>query len=199
MIRNPKSSAGGNAFTLAELLIALALLGVIATFTIPKVLESSQDGKYNAIAKETAGMISGGFANYKINNTVTSGTLATDVTQFMNYVALDTTSLLDGAYGSGSVDCSVNTCLKLHSGGTLLAPAGISFGGTAATNAVYYYFDPDGSYSGSATGNGKSVALFVYFNGRLTTYSNLPTGTTSSFGAEAVCASCDPPWFSWNQ
>lgn len=29
-------------FTLAELLIALAILGVIATFTIPKVLQSSR-------------------------------------------------------------------------------------------------------------------------------------------------------------
>lgn len=41
-------------FTLAELLIALTILGVIATFTIPKILSSQQDGKLKAIAKETA-------------------------------------------------------------------------------------------------------------------------------------------------
>jgi prepilin-type N-terminal cleavage/methylation domain-containing protein len=39
-------------FTLAELLIALALLGIIASFTIPKVLESSTNAKYKAMAKE---------------------------------------------------------------------------------------------------------------------------------------------------
>lgn len=32
-------------FTLAELLIALGILGVIATFTIPKILSAQQDSK----------------------------------------------------------------------------------------------------------------------------------------------------------
>ena len=36
-------------FTLAELLIALVTLGVIATFTIPKILDSSSDSKLDAI------------------------------------------------------------------------------------------------------------------------------------------------------
>jgi len=39
-------------FTLAELLIALMILGVIATFTIPKILTSQQDSKRLAIFKE---------------------------------------------------------------------------------------------------------------------------------------------------
>ena len=41
-------------FTLAELLIALTILGVIAIFTIPKVLQSQQDTRYSAAAKEVA-------------------------------------------------------------------------------------------------------------------------------------------------
>lgn len=45
------------AFTLAELLIALAILGVIATFTIPKVLTANQNGTFKAIGKETAAML----------------------------------------------------------------------------------------------------------------------------------------------
>lgn len=40
-------------FTLAELLSALAILGVIATFTIPKVLQGQQDQRRIAIFKET--------------------------------------------------------------------------------------------------------------------------------------------------
>jgi prepilin-type N-terminal cleavage/methylation domain-containing protein len=50
---------GRPAFTLAELLIALAILGVIATFTIPKVLQSQQDSKKTAIFKETIAAIAG--------------------------------------------------------------------------------------------------------------------------------------------
>ena len=53
-------------FTLAELLIALAILGVIATFTIPKILDSGTDSKRNAIAKEIAATVSGAYQNYKI-------------------------------------------------------------------------------------------------------------------------------------
>ena len=44
-------------FTLAELLISLAILSVLATFTIPKVLTSSQDGERIAIFKETISAI----------------------------------------------------------------------------------------------------------------------------------------------
>lgn len=40
-------------FTLAELLIALAILGVIATFTIPKILQAQQNQEKHAIYKET--------------------------------------------------------------------------------------------------------------------------------------------------
>jgi prepilin-type N-terminal cleavage/methylation domain-containing protein len=44
-------------FTLAELLIALAILGVIATFTIPKVLNSQQADKKKAVIRETIGAL----------------------------------------------------------------------------------------------------------------------------------------------
>ena len=39
-------------FTLAELLISLGILGLIATFTIPKIVGAAGDSKYNAAAKE---------------------------------------------------------------------------------------------------------------------------------------------------
>ena len=37
------------AFTLAELLVAMYILAVIATYSIPKVLASQQNGKYKAL------------------------------------------------------------------------------------------------------------------------------------------------------
>lgn len=45
-------------FTLAELLIALAILGVIATFSIPKVLQAQQDGRNQAVLKTNASQLS---------------------------------------------------------------------------------------------------------------------------------------------
>lgn len=45
------------AFTLAELLIALGILGVIATFTIPKILASQQNSKRTAVFRETVAAV----------------------------------------------------------------------------------------------------------------------------------------------
>ena len=42
-----------NGFTLAELLISLAILGVIATFTIPKILHGQDDAQRKAVLKES--------------------------------------------------------------------------------------------------------------------------------------------------
>ncbi|MCE3234384.1 MAG: hypothetical protein K0Q50_564 [Vampirovibrio sp.] len=46
-------------FTLAELLICLAILAEIATFTIPKMLYAQQSQQKKAVLKETIGSISG--------------------------------------------------------------------------------------------------------------------------------------------
>ncbi|HEY9746906.1 MAG TPA: type II secretion system protein [Oculatellaceae cyanobacterium] len=185
-------------FTLAELLIALAILGVIATFSIPKVLNTQQEGKFKVIAKESAGMVSEAFQAYLMSNSLTEDTHAQDLKGYINYVSRDTTSNIDGAYGNGSVSCTgTNVCLRLHNGAVILIPD-ISFGGTATTNAVYFYVDPDGQDGGVPNGTGNSVVFFLYANGRLTTWKNKLANTTTSFGVEADCASCDPPWFSWN-
>ncbi len=45
-------------FTLAELLITLAMLGVIATFTIPKIMQSQQNERRKAVFRETFGALS---------------------------------------------------------------------------------------------------------------------------------------------
>lgn len=46
------------AFTLSELLIALAILGLIATFTIPKVLQNVESNQKKAVFKETFAALS---------------------------------------------------------------------------------------------------------------------------------------------
>jgi prepilin-type N-terminal cleavage/methylation domain-containing protein len=45
-------------FTLAELLIALAILGEIATFTLPKIISAQQNAKQLAVIKETVATLS---------------------------------------------------------------------------------------------------------------------------------------------
>lgn len=187
-----------SAFTLAELLISLAILGVIATFTIPKILTSQQNGQYSAKAKETAAMIAGAYQMYKSRYTPTLNTSAGDLTPFMNYVAVDSTSTIDLFQEATTRACTGGyECVRLHNGGMLLwATAG--FMGTASTNAVYFYFDPDGQVTdGTTNGPGKSVVFWLYYNGRVTSYSNLSAGTVYGGGTVGPDPTCDPPWFQW--
>lgn len=186
------------AFTLAELLIALAILGVIATFTIPKVLISQQNSTSNAIAKETIAAVSAAYRVYQLERQTSGSTNLTDLTPYLNYVSVDTTSLVDNhETNSTPVDCASTICLKLHNGAILYGWS-TTFAGTSATNAIYYYIDPDGVDGGSTTGPSKALVMFLYYNGKTTNYGNILPGTTSSYGVHTVCPGCDPTWFSWN-
>lgn len=184
-------------FTLAELLISLAILGVIATFTIPKILQIQQEQRYNSIAKEAAGTISSAFDAYKLNNTLSGSTTMGALSQYINYVQYDTSgTLVDDVPGLGSWTCSnAQPCLRLHNGAALFY-MGYNFGGTATTNAIYFHLDPDGTYSGNTNGPGKSVQIFLYYNGRMTAKSGVLPGTCTS-GPCNITTSSDPSWFSW--
>jgi prepilin-type N-terminal cleavage/methylation domain-containing protein len=187
-------------FTLAELLIALAILGEIATFTIPKILTSQQSAASRAKAKEAAGMIAETYQLYKMNNTVTSSTTPLAIVQYMNYVRLETNSQIDFMPGNSSINCdSGSPCVVLHNGGLLYAQNWVSFGGTNATNAVEFVFDPDGVYSGTtADGPSKSVQFILYYNGALTTRAQVRPNTCDSFTCPFPAApTIDPSWFSW--
>lgn len=175
-------------FTLAELLIALAILGVIATFTIPKILNSSQNGQNTAIAKEAASMISGAYSSYTLSLGAGTGVTAGALSQYMNYVALDTASTVGNSSG---VVCGSSTavCLKLHNGGVLQYDTALSFGTT--TGAIPFSVDPDGS------GSQDAMTFWQYYNGRLGTGGQSP-GVPAGSVAMYVTTT-DPSYLSnWN-
>lgn len=186
-------------FTLAELLISLAILGVIAAFTIPKILVAQQNSQYTAQAKEAASMIGSAYEIYKQRGNVpTTNTSAGDLTPYMNYVAADSSSTIDLFYNGTTRACNGGyDCVRLHNGGMLLwASAG--FMGTASTNAIYFYYDPDGRVTdGTTNGPGKGLCLWLYYTGRVTSYSNLSAGTVYGGGTVGPNATADPPWFQW--
>lgn len=57
-------------FTLAELLISLAILGVIATFTIPKILANQQNSQKKAVFKESISAVSNAVYIYCLNPSI---------------------------------------------------------------------------------------------------------------------------------
>jgi len=145
-------------------------------------------------------MISGAFQTYQIKQSVTGATSGDDITQYMNYIAIDSTSSIDLFQTTSTRTCGSGfSCLKLHNGGMLLYAIGGSFGSTAPTSAIYFYFDPDGRVTdGTTNGPGKSVVFWLYPTGQITSYSNIKAGTVNgSAGAVSSDPSYDPPWFSW--
>jgi prepilin-type N-terminal cleavage/methylation domain-containing protein len=186
-------------FTLAELLIALAILGELATFTIPKVISAQQQGSYNAAAKEAIATVSQAYQLYQFNNTLSSGTKFGDMTSYINYVQYDTTRTIDSKQTNTSLSCNVGTggCLILHNGGALRYSS-VTFNGTASTNALELYFDPNGTYGGTTDGPDKSVDFFLYYNGRITTRGTTEPNTVANNNTYATPdPTLDPPWFSW--
>lgn len=174
-------------FTLAELLIALVIIGEIATFTIPKILTGQATSRNNAIAKETLATLAGAYQQLQMNSGgVPFSTTPGALTQYMNYTRTDTSSTIDlDPYEApimppGTLACSASyPCMKLHNGGTLMLLNNASFG--SASGFIYGILDPDGN----PTGKADSIVLCIYYNGRATTFGNIMA--TSSY---------DPTWFS---
>ncbi|MEB3287137.1 MAG: prepilin-type N-terminal cleavage/methylation domain-containing protein [Vampirovibrionales bacterium] len=179
-------------FTLAELLIALLILGVIATFTIPKVLVAQSSSRDKAIAKEAAAMVAGAFAMYKLDNTITNQWMY-DFTPYMNYVSRDSVSYIDDSPGYPIVQCRTwRPCLRLHSGAIMLFDED-RIGGAGTNNGLWFTIDPDGK-SGSAN---LSVTFVIYANGKLRTWGTMESPTLTNSNTYHPNPSVDPAWFSW--
>jgi prepilin-type N-terminal cleavage/methylation domain-containing protein len=181
-------------FTLVELLISLAILGVIATFTIPRVIFPAQTGQNSAIAKDAAAMISGAFSAYQFNNAVSPTTTAGSITQYMNYVKTTTSGSITGMASACAATDSV--CFHLHNGGILQMDENATFNADAnnalnTTDAWIFNVDPDGN--GTAT----EITFVLYSNGRLTTRGALGANASEDASMDQVVT--DPSYLqNWN-
>ncbi len=183
-----------------ELLIALVLMGTIAVFTISKVLSVTQANDYKWRVQTAASMISGAYARYQQDNTVTVGMKPSDLTPYMNYLKFisDSSVSMDampGSCGSGAGACNASRpCVQLHNGALLRFWDAESFGSLAPGYAILFQVDADNNAT-----NTNQVELHLYAtNGRVATRSEITNPTYTSAGSRTPNASCTPSWFSWN-
>lgn len=193
-------------FSLTELLIALGILGIIATLTIPKILNANQANTFNVRGREAVSMIINAYTQHKTARGITPSTRSADLTPYMHFLATDNTSTIDAGQGTSTViDCSVAGyhCLKLHTGGLLFYRSDTAFGNNKSTNAIYFYFDPDGKHSGTgnSTGPGKSALLMLYYDGELRSFKNVRPNSICSAGCGTgvnPTPAREPDWLKWN-
>lgn len=185
-------------FTLAELLLALSILAVISTATIPKILQAQSSQKFNSIAKETAGTMSNILLNLRVNNLLSPNTTTADFTPYLNYLKVVTIGSVDGFEGEGSTrSCTLYTCVLLANGSMVHFNPTISFGGTGNLRAIWWGIDPDGVVTTSG-GNGNSLIFFTYYNGRIRDFGTIEPNTQEvSWTYPGPCPECNPSWFSW--
>lgn len=193
-------------FSLVEILVTIAVVAMITVFAMPKVMQAVQGGgvsnDYKVQAREVGHTIMSAYTAARLNNVVTSTFRNDDLTPYLNYARVDSTSFIDQTPNvAGTLDCSNASigCLKLQNGGTLMYLKNVNFGGTATTNAIGFLFDPDGKVTGSSDGQtGRSVNFQVYYDGKIATYKDLRSNTCNSFNTGVNAdATKDPVWFSW--
>lgn len=188
-------------FTLAELLIALAILGIIAAFTIPKILSAQQDQRNIAITKEAVAMVTAAYQKYKLEHGASATTGISDLTPYMNYASFESSTTMDDKQTLGMQTCNGTTtlCLRLHNGALLRYALSSSyyFGGTSSMDATWFDIDPDGNYSGT-TDTGKAIEFWLYYDGRVSSYGNIfPSTCHKGSCTKNPIPAYDPPWFNW--
>jgi len=192
-----RTSSCQRGFSLVELLITLAIMGVLMAVTVPTILQaqgSTQSSKYSSISKDTAFMIMNAYEQYRqANAAVATNTTPAVLSSYMNFVSVDTSTaqLVDGHPSTGVNACAASRpCLKLHNGGVLQLGLN-SFNGNTTLNVIEFRFDPDGVY----TGNQDSIQFELYYDGTLKTRGNAKTNSTHSSATFSGNSSYDPSWF----
>ena len=150
-------------FTLSELLVSLAVLGLIASFAIPKVLTAVGESSSRAIGREAFGMISEAYQVIRSNNNgnVPRATTAQNLIDTMNYARLGT-----GGNGQGAVTNGTTASIVLQNAAQIAFVPDDSFVGAAGTVGVIgFTIDPDGSDTSGAPDTSANGPVTVYLGG----------------------------------
>ncbi len=168
-------------FTLSELLVSLAILGVIAAFSIPKILTSVGESSARAIGREALGMIAESYQALRANNNgnVNRSTTAQALINVMNFSRQEAL-----ANGGGTT-----ARILLQSGATIGFIPADNFDPGVLRGSIGFTIDPDGA----GTVNGP-VTAYLGSDGRTwLAYGNyaaatVAAGLPSPFNAAVVTA-----------
>ena len=175
-------------FTLSELLVALAVLGLIAAFAVPKVLTASGNATANAKVHKAAQAVVNGFEKWTQENGKNGTITLNEIMTVVNHSGILTTGIMDDHPNSTDVfDCATNTtCYKMLDGTVIFFyTADGSFVDTTNNDAIHFLVDPDGLSNGTAplavSDPSASVGFALYYNGRIRSRDNYKANTQLRF------------------
>lgn len=164
-------------FTLAELLIALSMLGIIATFTIPKLLNNTANNQKTSVLRETISTLSEAI----YTGTKTNQFTGTPASYFLNtlnaYKQCPANANTEGCWSHVHFDGLSNyPGMILHNGATVnFSPTTSGSGGQMAG---YLYIDWNGADAPNTHGNDQMV--LCYSHGQVTWLNGGGWGTIKS-------------------
>lgn len=164
-------------FTLAELLIALAILGVIATFAIPKILQAQADQHKKAVIKEIYSALSDGFYQGYSSGEMTETNVETYMTARLNYIRRCAQSETEGCWAGSSFSDSDFVGYLFSNG---VAVVGFD-NGLSGSYEEWVYLDWDGPANGNnAMGDDQISLRFAFRNHASQRPGTLTSGVSSS-------------------
>jgi type II secretory pathway pseudopilin PulG len=170
------------------MLIALVILGLIATLVINKVVVVLDNAQRRAIADEAIAALSEAWQETILAGKVTSGMSPTHGAVMgklnaVKYLPQLQGHVIDDAYTNAvptgrTLTCSsgssaLNTCYQLSNGAVILAYNRV-IQGTAPYFFFKYILDPDGK----ATGDEDSLMIAIYADGKVRTSGYLVSGSS---------------------
>ena len=187
-------------FSLTEILIALAIMGVISAFGVIKIRESMDYKMYKDRTKAAAAEIGSLLLKYKQQKNAGVGTTAIDIfNEYANYISLDTTSTIDGSACEGTLACDAwNSCFKMSNGAVIRVRNIQSFNGTSSHHAIKFKIDPDGVVTGLSGDAGKALPFYLYFDGKVRARDNILEDTVTNTSTDDPNSGCVPDWWTWD-
>lgn len=153
-------------FTLAEVLIVLGIIGIVAEYTIPTLMNSFKKQTYTVSLQKFYSNFQNGMKQYMVNQGCTdlictglfNGSSNTQAWQDAMSTALNQIFKIGNLYGSSNVALSSFNSVDLNKSG-----------------AMPYFYDEDGYNYSFMTVDGFLVAIRDYYPGNCTDFSSYPT------------------------
>lgn len=156
-------SRSSSAFTLAELLIALGILAVIATFSIPKILMSQQTSKKKAVFQETVAALNEAFVPACLSGQITEANVGSYIRNHLNAVKICTDSMNDGCwFGTDLVAQGHTEGVALHNGAVIAGLDDAVSGGNTGQDTLM--IDWDGSSGANLHGQDQMIVKAIITN-----------------------------------